>query len=180
MSITLPLLGEHNINNALAAAAAAATASAGADLKAIQKGLQAMTPVDKRLIKRVGRLGIEILDDSYNANPTGLKAALKVLANSNKQKILVLGEMAELGEKAQEFHQQLGLQAKQHGVAELYALGKLTEHTVAAFGEGGHYFTEQKTLIERLVKNIVPNMCVLVKGSNCNRLDKVVDALLEV
>lgn len=176
VQITLPLIGEHNIVNAMAASAA--TAMAGADLSAIQQGLQAMTPVDKRLVKRVGRLGVEVLDDSYNANPTGVEAALRVLANNDKEKIFVLGEMAELGELAKSYHEQLGKQAHQFGISKLYAIGDLTQHTVAAFGAGAEYFTEQQTLITQLLQDLKPNMCILVKGSLCNRLENVVDALL--
>lgn len=176
LSISLPLMGEHNIVNALAAAAA--TGSAGASLAAIKQGLQAMTPVDKRLVKREGHLGVEILDDSYNANPTGVEAALRVLASNNKEKIFVLGEMAELGEMAVAYHEQLGKQARAYGISKLYAIGDLTRHTVAAFGDGAEFFVEQKTLIQRLLDDLQPNMCILVKGSFCNRLENVVNALL--
>lgn len=175
--IALPLIGEHNILNALAASAA--TAMAGASLTAIQQGLESMTPVDKRLVKRIGRLGVEILDDSYNANPTGVEAALRVLANNDKEKIFVLGEMAELGAMAITYHQQLGKQANQYGISKLYAMGDLAQHTVSAFGEGAMYFSEQQALIDELLSTLTPNMCILVKGSFCNRLEQVVDALLD-
>jgi UDP-N-acetylmuramoyl-tripeptide--D-alanyl-D-alanine ligase len=176
ISIKLPLMGEHNILNALAASAA--TAMAGADLNAIQQGLESMIPVDKRLVKRIGRLGVEILDDSYNANPTGVEAALRVLANKDKEKILVLGEMAELGAMAVTYHQQLGKQALRYGISKIYAMGDLTQHTVSIFGEGATYFSDQSSLIEQLLSELTPDMCILVKGSFCNRLDHVVDALL--
>ena len=175
--ITLPLMGEHNIVNALAAAAA--TYAAGADLSAIKSGLEAMTPVDKRLVKRIGRLGVEILDDSYNANPTGVLAALRVLAKNDKEKVFVLGEMAELGDLAKDYHAELGKQAREHGVEKLYAVGDLTQHTVDAFGKGATHFGNRDALITQLLADITPGMCILVKGSFCNRLENVVDALLD-
>ena len=175
--ITLPMLGEHNIVNALAASAA--TAQAGADLSAIQEGLQAMTPVDKRLVKRSGKLGVEILDDSYNANPTGVEAALRVLAKNTNEKIFVLGEMGELGDMAAAYHEKLGKQAREYGVEKLYAIGDLTQHSVASFGAGAQFFPDQETLIEQLLTDIKPGMCILVKGSFSNRLENVVSALLD-
>lgn len=176
--ITLPLMGEHNIVNALAAAAATLSMSAGLD--AIKAGLEAMTPVDKRLVKKIGHLGVEILDDSYNANPIGVEAALRVLAKNDKEKIFVLGEMAELGEHAKDYHAQLGVQAREYGVEKLYAIGGLTQHTVATFGEGATHFTEQAALIAALKRDVTPGSCVLVKGSFCNRLENVVNALMRV
>ncbi len=175
--ITLPLLGEHNILNALAASAV--TAIAGAPLDAIRRGLESMHPVDKRLVKRVGYLGVEVLDDSYNANPVGVEAALRVLAASHKEKVFVLGEMAELGTMANAFHAQLGKQAREYGVSKLYTVGTLTQDTVAAFGAGAKYFLDQQALIEQLLQDLTPNMCILVKGSFCNRLDQVVKVLLK-
>jgi len=177
IDLTLPLIGEHNVMNALAAAAA--TQAVGANLEAIKQGLETMTPVDKRMVKYVGKQGIEILDDSYNANPTGVDAALKVLSRNHKKKIFVLGEMGELGEMAIEYHRQLGKQALQYGVDKLYAVGELTQHTVDVFGEGAEYFSKQQDLIKQLLIDIEPDMSILVKGSRSNRLENVVSALLD-
>ncbi len=176
VDITLPLIGEHNVVNALAAAAA--TYAAGASLQAIKQGLETVTPVDKRMVKRVGKLGIDILDDSYNANPVGIEAALKVLAKNDKEKIFVLGEMGELGEQAVEYHRQLGEQVLQYGVEKLYAVGNLTRYTVDVFGQGAQHFSNQQSLIAQLLSDIKPNMSILVKGSRSNRMENVVEALL--
>ena len=178
IDITLPLIGEHNIVNALAAATA--TYAAGASLEAIKQGLETVTPVDKRLIKRRGKLGIDILDDSYNANPTGIEAALKVLTKENKKKIFVLGEMGELGQMAVEYHRELGRQVLQYGIDKLYAVGDLTRYTVDVFGQGAQHFPDQNTLISQLLADIRPNMSILVKGSRSNRMENVVEALLNI
>ena len=177
INLTLPLIGEHNVMNALAAAAA--TQAVGASLEAIKQGLETMTPVDKRMVKYVGKLGIEILDNSYNANPTGVDAALKVLSRNHKKKIFVLGEMGELGDMAVQYHRQLGKQALQYGVDKLYTVGDLTRHTVEVFGKGAEFFPEQQKLIDQLLNDIEPDVSILVKGSRSNRLENVVAALLD-
>lgn len=181
--IALPLLGEHNVVNALAAAAS--TYAVGAALDAIKKGLEMVTAVANRLIKRVGQHGVEIIDDSYNANPVGVEAALKVLARSSGHKIFVLGEMGELGDHAEEYHRDLAKQALDYGVEQLYALGDLALHTVKAFGQGAHHFEQQEQLIAKLKQDLqqqatqAEHINVLVKGSRITQMDKVVDALIK-
>lgn len=175
-SICLPLLGEYNVVNALAAAAA--TWSIGVSLDTIVQGLETVTPVTKRMIRRVGAQGIEIFDDTYNANPLAAEAALKVLANGAGEKVFVLGAMGELGALAEEYHRQLGKKAQECGVRWLYATGELAKYTVEAFGEGGFHFVEQVDLIAHLRQNLNPGMCVLVKGSRSTQMERVVEALM--
>lgn len=180
VDITLPLLGEHNITNALAACAI--TLAAKAPLSAIKKGLETLTPVAKRMVRHVNAHGIEILDDSYNSNPLAVEAALKVLAQSKGKKILVLGEMAELGDLAEKYHYQLGQQAHQFGVENIYAIGELMQHTVEAFGQGAFYFENQTALISKLQTDLTGKLslpcCVLIKGSRSTKMENVVEALL--
>jgi UDP-N-acetylmuramoyl-tripeptide--D-alanyl-D-alanine ligase len=174
--LTLPLLGEYNVVNALAAAAA--TYSIGIDLENIRKGLETVTPVAKRMVKRIGWQGIEIFDDTYNANPLAAEEALKVLTNGPGEKIFVLGEMGELGIFAEDYHRQLGQKAREYGVNSLYAVGDLARHTVDAFGDQGFHFPDQQELISRLCQDVKSTMRVLVKGSRSTRMERVVEALL--
>lgn len=174
--LDLPLLGEYNVINALAAAAA--TYSIGIDLEKIRDGLETVTPVAKRMVKRIGWQGVEIFDDTYNANPLAAEEALKVLANGPGEKIFVLGEMGELGVFAEEYHRQLGQKAREYGVKSLYAVGELARHTVEVFGQQGFHFRDQHELITQLCHDLNPTMRILVKGSRSTRMERVVEALV--
>lgn len=180
-SVCLPLLGEYNVVNALASAAAAW--SIGISLENIVQGLEAVTPVAKRMVRRVGVQGIEIFDDTYNANPFAAEAALKVLAaaagsSGVGEKVFVLGEMGELGASGEEYHRKLGEKALEYGVTRLYATGELAKYTVEAFGQQGFHFADQADLIAQLRQNLNPGMCVLVKGSRSTQMERVVEALM--
>lgn len=180
-SIVLPLLGEHNIVNALAAASLAF--AAGASLTAIQQGLTTVTPVDNRMVRRMTPQGIEIFDDSYNANPIAVAAALRVLGHKPGKKIVVLGEMSELGELSSQYHQQLGEQVLACGIDCLLTLGEMTQHTVHAFGQGAYYFSNHAELIAHLQQLLATESNeytqILVKGSRSMQMEKVVAALLK-
>lgn len=174
--ISLQLMGEHNITNAMAAAAAAY--AVGASLAAIKAGLEMTVPSAKRLIKREGQCGAQIIDDTYNANPSALLAVLKVLVRISGEKVLVLGDMAELGENALEYHAMIGKEARLAGIDQLYACGRFSQAAVAAFGERGHFFQTQAELVDRLKTILHPGMSVLVKGSRMARMENVVNALV--
>lgn len=177
IAIQLPILGEHNIMNALAAAAAAQ--AVGTSLAAIKKGLETFEPAPQRLVVYKSHLGAAIIDDSYNANPLSVTAALHILAQKPGEKIFAFGEMRELGPDAPRYHQQIGETAKQLGINGLYAYGGLTELTVRAFGTKGHYFAEQTELISALRQQLHAGVTVLVKGSSSTGMKHVVAGLIK-
>lgn len=179
ITVTLRLAGEHNVRNALAATAAAIAAGVG--LNEIKAGLEAVTPVAGRFNLKAGKGKISIIDDTYNANPGSLLAAIKVLATLPGQKALVLGDMAELGPQAETLHAAAGTHAREYGIQTLYATGLLSKQAVAAFGNGGHWFATQPELIAALQNDFQGDNAavLLLKGSRSSQMNKVVDALTE-
>jgi UDP-N-acetylmuramoyl-tripeptide--D-alanyl-D-alanine ligase len=176
--VRLHLEGRHNAMNALAATAAAL--AAGASLDDIKRGLESMLPVAGRLQWKQGMCGVRILDDTYNANPASLAAALDVLAACEGERYLALGDMAELGAQAHAYHQQAGTRARECGVQQLYAVGENTKYAVSAFGERGHHFAAQDALIAQLKHDLHENVVLLVKGSRSAHMEKVVAAVTAV
>ena len=170
--------GAHNIVNALAAAAAAG--AAGASLDDIAAGLAEFRAVAGRLQLKVGARGSWIIDDSYNANPSSVRAGLEVLRTLSGPTWLVLGDMAELGGHAQASHAEMGALARDCGVARLFALGAQTAHAVDSFGAGGEWFTDAGALSARVLEELAAGVTVLVKGSRVNRLERVVQALTTI
>ena len=177
LSVTLPLAGRHNAMNALAATAAALALGVG--LAQIQRGLELLRPVPGRMQWKQGMHGAQIIDDTYNANPVSLAAALDVLGACTSDRYLALGDMAELGEQAEELHRQAGEKARAVGVQRLYAVGENTRFTVAAFGEQGWHFPAQEQLIAQLQNDLHDNVTLLVKGSRSAHMERVVAALCE-
>jgi len=175
VQVTLPLEGRHNAANALAATAAAL--AAGASIADVKTGLESMRTVPGRLQRKAGIHGAQIIDDTYNANPASLHAALDVLAQCHGDRYLALGDMAELGEKAEEYHQQAGQQARKAGVSRLYAVGECSQHAAQAFGQHGQHFTAQDELISRLQEDLHKDVTLLVKGSRSAHMENVVAAL---
>lgn len=172
------LPGRHNAMNALAATAAAIGAEA--DLEAVRVGLEAVRSVPGRLRRLSGLGGIELLDDSYNANPSSLAAGMAVLAETNAPRWLVLGDMAELGSAAITSHREAGARAREMGVERLFAFGPLSAETVAAFGAGGKHYDDMDELIGGLqiaLAHAERAPCVLVKGSRSMGMERVVEAL---
>ena len=176
MPVELKLAGRHNVMNALAAAAAAA--AAGANLAHIRSGLAAVRAVPGRLQFRRAASGAWLIDDSYNANPSSVRAAIEVLTQLDGRKWLVLGDMAELGDFAQTSHAEIGAFAREQGVERLYATGVLTVDTVESFGAGGQWFADPQALAAALIANANSGVRMLVKGSRVNRLERVVEALI--
>jgi UDP-N-acetylmuramoyl-tripeptide--D-alanyl-D-alanine ligase len=177
-AIQLAVGGAHNVANALAAAAAAA--SAGASLEHIATGLAAVRAVPGRLQFKRGASGAWLIDDSYNANPSSVRAAIEVLGALAGRKWLVLGDMAELGEFALQAHSAIGEFARAHGVERLYATGSLAVHAVDRFGAGAQWFADVAALTAALTRELGkagPEVRLLIKGSRVNRLERVVDAL---
>ena len=168
----LQVPGVHNVRNALAAAAAAAALHI--ELADIAAGLEKFPGVGGRLQRKAALHGAVLIDDSYNANPASLHAALKVLAQAGGKKILVLGDMGELGAAAVRLHGEIGMEARRLGVNELLALGELTTHTVHEFGAGARHFARIEDLLATLDKELDANSTVLVKGSRFMKMERVV------
>ena len=174
--ITLRVPGRHNARNAVAAAAACI--AAGIPLSAVADGLAAFTGVKGRLQRRAGRKGAEILDDTYNANPDSVRAGIDVLAATIGRKVLVLGDMGEIGEASAQYHDEIGGYAKSQGVDRLFALGDSAQLAVRNFGEGARHFCNIDKLIAAVDKELGPETTVLVKGSRFMKMERVADALV--
>lgn len=174
--ISLPVLGKHNIANALAAATAAY--AVGAPLAAIKAGLEQGSAVKKRLNVHTLAPEVVLIDDSYNANPLSVSAAIATLAQRGGNTILVLGDMKELGPRAQQHHTDIGQLAKKSGITRLYTYGQLSNATATAFGDGAQHFTDQTVLIDTLKREVTAPATLLVKGSLSMRMSKVVECLL--
>ncbi len=177
--LLLPLPGRHNVMNALAATAAAL--AIGCPLAAIAAGLSGLKPVPGRLVLREGPAQSRLIDDTYNANPRSLNAALDVLANYPGEHWLVLGDMGELGAEAAALHAQVAGQARAAGVSRLFCLGELAAQACRGFGEGGTCFDGQEALIAALRAALEAGpqggVSILIKGSRRMRLENVVTAL---
>jgi UDP-N-acetylmuramoyl-tripeptide--D-alanyl-D-alanine ligase len=174
-TIVLKAGGAHNIGNALGAAAAAA--AAGASIEDIGQGLADFRAVAGRLQLKAGIRDSWIIDDSYNANPSSVRAGLEVLRVLSGPTWLVLGDMAELGELAADSHANIGAHARDCGIKRLFGLGPQTSRAVETFGTGAEWFPDADSLTRRLQAEIVPGVIVLIKGSRINRLERVVQAL---
>lgn len=175
--IRLPLAGRHNVLNALAAAAC--SLSLGVDLAAIKRGLEKTEAVRGRLQIKNGRSGVRIIDDSYNANPASLGAALEVLGRCPGRRYLALGDMAELGDSARKMHSKAGRAARAAGLDGLFTLGDLSGHAAAAFGPGARHFAAFDELMRALGPLMAADVTLLIKGSRAMRMERVVNALTE-
>ncbi len=175
VEVHLQLAGEHNRMNALAAIAAAV--AAGADLEDAQQGLATLEPVAGRLCPLVGPRGARVIDDSYNANPDSVLAALRVLAAAPGRRTLVLGDLAELGDDAVQLHRQLGERAAAMGVDRLLTIGPLSQHAGAAFSAEHRHYTERERLVGDLQTGLSAEDSVLIKGSRSAGMDQVVRQL---
>jgi len=174
--ITLPLLGLHNARNALAATACALAAGVAPDV--IAQALGNFTPVKGRLQRKQGAHGGLVIDDTYNANPDSMRAAIDALATLPAPRWLVLGDMGEVGSQGPAFHEEIGAYARAHGIDAVLATGELARHTVDAFGTGAQHFASAEDLIEQGVPAIPPAATVLVKGSRFMRMERIVEALV--
>ena len=174
--VTLHLAGRHNVLNALCAAAAAS--AAGATLDDVRAGLATMRPVPGRLQFKTAPSGAWIVDDSYNANPSSMKAGIEVLAAVDARRWLVMGDMGELGDYAEESHGDIGRFARNHRIDRLFATGKLSALAVEAFGSGGEWFADTEALARAVNAELTREVCVLVKGSRSARLERVVEAIV--
>jgi UDP-N-acetylmuramoyl-tripeptide--D-alanyl-D-alanine ligase len=142
-------------------------------------GLEAFAGVKGRLQRRTGRHGAEILDDTYNANPDSVRAGIDVLASTIGRKVLVLGDMGEIGEASGQYHDEIGGYAKSQGIDRLFALGDASQQAVRNFGEGARHFCNVEKLIAAVDKELGPETTVLVKGSRFMKMERVADALAD-
>ena len=173
--IALP--GRHNVANALAAASLAL--ACGVSLQVIVEGLSAAAPVAGRQVAHALPGGAVLIDDSYNANPGSLAAAIDTLAATGGEAWLVLGDMRELGPEAEALHADAGRRAKAAGIGRLYALGPLSAAAARAFGDGARVFATHAELAGALRGDLAQTPArVLVKGSRGSAMDRIVSALL--
>ena len=170
--LKLALAGVHNVRNALAAIAC--TVALGIDILVIARALEAFEPVGGRLQRKTAFNGAVLIDDTYNANPDSVRAAIAVLAQTPAPRMLVLGDMGEVGDQGPQFHQEVGQFALQQGIDQVFCLGALTSHTVAAFGPRAQHFGQLADLLQALEQHISPQATVLVKGSRFMKMERVV------
>jgi UDP-N-acetylmuramoyl-tripeptide--D-alanyl-D-alanine ligase len=166
--------GLHNVRNALAASAAAVALKVPAP--AIAKGLERFSGTRGRLQRKAGVRGAMLIDDTYNANPDSARAAIAVLAQAPGKRLLVLGDMGELGPGAAEMHAEVGRRARESGVERLLTLGELSAHATRAFGPGARHFTRIEELFAEIENALAPDVAVLIKGSRFMRMERVVKA----
>lgn len=176
VEVHLPCAGHHNIHNALAAAALLADV---VDAEDIARGLADYQTVGSRLRMLQAACGARLIDDSYNANPDSMKAALEVLAGFDAPRCFVMGEMGELGKHAPQLHWQVGEYARELGIEDALFVGEHAIQAAHAFGEKGQYFANKTDLIQCLKKIITKQHTVLIKGSRFMKMEEVLDALLE-
>ncbi len=177
LDFQLHVAGRHNVKNALAAAACGM--AAGVPLDAIAQGLQNFEPVKGRsraLQLRIGDKTITVVDDSYNANPDSVRAAIDVLAELPGPQLLVLGDMGEVGTQGPQFHAEVGAYAKTRGISTLFTAGDLAQHSAAAFGEKRH-FPSVESMLDAIKIEASGFACILVKGSRFMKMERVIEAL---
>lgn len=169
--------GAHNARNACGAAAACLAAGASPD--AVAAGLSAFRGVKGRLQERTGRAGSRVIDDTYNANPDSMRAAIDVLAGFPGRRVFVMGDMGEVGDNAAQMHDEVGGYARSHGMDRLLCHGEASRAAAYNFGAGGDHFERIDDLISSLLKELGPDTTVLVKGSRFMRMERVADAISE-
>jgi len=193
IEVQLNTLGSHNARNALAASAVAI--AAGISLEKIKEGLEAFSPVNGRMQAKKINLNHTLIDDSYNANPDSVRAAIDALKQSGNKSWLVLGDMGEVGNQGPEFHREVGAYAAEQGVAKLFALGEQCRFAIKGFEDiqknktpiaSAKHFSEMDGLIVQLRDALHAqstgsneHLNILVKGSRFMRMERVVQALLE-
>ena len=171
VAVKLPAAGRHNVLNAAAAAALCADCVSPDDIAA---GLKDYKPVGSRLRMISTDSGVRVIDDTYNANPDSMKAAIDVLAAFNAPRIFVMGDMGELGEQAADFHREIGKYAQDKGIEYALFTGELSQNAADAFGENGKWFENKNALTEYLKSLIKPQTTVLIKGSRFMKMEEVV------
>ncbi len=175
-SIALAAAGVHNVRNALAAIAC--TLAIGIAQDAIVRGLQVFAPVNGRLQRKIATSGALVIDDTYNANPDSVRAAIDVLAQAAAPRILVLGDMGEVGNDGRQYHEEIGAYARANGIEHVLTLGELATYTASAFGAGAKHYENLETLNHALAAIVDAHATVLVKGSRFMKMERVVQHLV--
>lgn len=173
--IALRIPGMHNVLNACAAAACAL--SADVPLSDVAAGLNVFTPYSGRLQKKVAKSGAVVIDDTYNANPDSVRAAIDVLAGCGGQRVLVLGRMGEVGDDGPRYHEEVGAYAQERGINTLLTFGEETAPAVAGFGSGAARYAQIEALNQAVEDLSHPGVTFLIKGSRSTRMERVVAAL---
>lgn len=176
--VNLKVMGQHNVFNALACAAACH--GLGMTIQEIVSGLQKFEGVEGRLIEKQGLNDSVVIDDSYNANPASVRAAVDVLASRSGHTIFVLGDMAELGVETQLAHAEMGSYAREAKINEFFALGEFSRGAADAFGDNAHWFASHDSLVRFLKGKLKKEVTVLVKGSRSAHMDRVVSEIIDV
>ncbi len=177
--VRLHIAGRHNVKNALAAAACAL--AAGVSLSAVVQGLQAFEPVKGRsraLMLQLNGQSLSLVDDTYNANPDSVRAAIDVLAELPAPRLMVLGDMGEVGNQGPQFHAEVGAYAAERGIDALYTLGVLCADAAKAFGPARH-FEDMSTLVAAVQSQVLDFQSIVVKGSRFMKMEQVVEALVQ-
>ena len=173
----LGIAGRHNVKNALAAIACAI--AAGVPAKCIANGLSTFVPVKGRsravMVSVQGR-AVTLIDDTYNANPDSMRAAIDVLAELPGPRLLVMGDMGEVGNQGLQFHQEAGLLARERSIEKLFTLGPQSEQAAASF-EGGRHFSDMTDLITAVLLELPQLASILIKGSRFMKMERVVQAI---
>jgi len=174
-ALSIRFLGKHNVLNAIAASAVAM--EAGASLTDIEEGLMELNPVPGRLSRLLGMNGCHLIDDSYNASPESFSAAIDVLSRFPGQKILVMGDMKELGIDTDSAHRSIGRNAAGAGICGLWATGEKSKLAIDAYACNGRHFEDKEELIKALINITNSDLTILIKGSRSEKMDEVVAAL---
>ncbi len=172
--VALQVPGEHSVSNALAAAGA--SFAAGLELGHIKQGLESFSAVSGRLQCYVLESGTRVIDDSYNANPDSVRAAIDVLGALPQPTLLVLGDMGEVGSEGPEVHREVGQYAKQQGISHLLSFGEASQEASQSFGEGAQHCELVEQVFEAIAS--LDLAAILVKGSRSMRMERVVQHLL--
>jgi UDP-N-acetylmuramoyl-tripeptide--D-alanyl-D-alanine ligase len=175
-TVKLSAAGEHNVRNALAAAAC--TLAVGVSAEKVKQGLEAFAPVNGRLQRKQAANGALVIDDTYNANPDSVRAAIDVLAQAKAPRVLVLGDMGEVGNEGPKFHEEVGAYAAARGIEHLLTLGELATHAAAAFGARGVHYKDIQDINRAAEALVTADTTVLVKGSRFMKMERVVAHLL--
>jgi UDP-N-acetylmuramoyl-tripeptide--D-alanyl-D-alanine ligase len=174
--VGLQAAGEHNVRNALAAAACAA--AAGISFDHIKAGLDSFAPVSGRLQRKQAANGAVVIDDTYNANPDSVRAAIDVLAGAPAPRVLVLGDMGEVGTQGKQFHEEIAAYAAQKGIEQVLVTGTLARHMLAAGAGQTRHFEQFDALVAAVDAAVTADTTVLIKGSRFMKMERVVQHLI--
>jgi len=181
ININLYLYGSHNAHNALAAATSAY--AAGISIASIKEGLESFSPVKGRCVPRTTLSGSLLIDDTYNANPDSVIAAIDLLSSLDGERVLILGDMGEVGQRGSEFHKEIGAYAKSMGIDLFLALGELSRNSISSFNQNGTklgiHFESIEPLIDCINSLSKQNSTILVKGSRFMKMERIVKSLCE-